>query len=95
MPTEEGVGLDDEEGLFPERRRPGQEKEPESVPIAELMAFGVALQDDQLVPEECVLGDKIGFAANRILCRPCNQRARAGFEAALDAVAELVTDDAE
>jgi len=38
-------------------------KQPDAVPAAELGAFGMALQDNQLVPEEGVLGDKLGLAA--------------------------------
>lgn len=95
MPAEEGIGLDNEEGLSPEWCGSGQENQPDAVLIAELGAFDVALQDDQLLPEEGVFGDKVGFAANRIPSRPCNQRARAGFEAALDAVAELVRNGVE
>ena len=67
MPAEEGVGLNDEQGLLPEGRRPGQEQEPDAVPIAELRVFDLALEDDELVPQEGVLGDKLGLAANGIL----------------------------
>ena len=90
MPAEEGVGLDDGKGLFPERRRPCQEQEPESVTIADLGAFAMALQDDQLVPEKGILGDTVGLAADGILNRSCDEQVRAGFEAALDADANLL-----
>jgi hypothetical protein len=56
MPAEEGVGLDNQEGLSPEGRRSGEEKEPDAVLIADLGAFDLALQDDQLLPQEGVLG---------------------------------------
>ncbi len=71
MPAEKSIRLDDEESLFPEGRGPGQEQEPESVPIAELRVFDLALQDDQLVPEEGVLGDELGLAAHGILGGSC------------------------
>ena len=90
MPAQEGVGLDDEECLSPKRPRPCQKNQPDSVLIAEPGAFDVALQDNQLLPEEGIFGDEVGFAANRIPSRPCNQRACAGFELLLDAVAGLV-----
>ena len=51
----------------------GQEQEPESVPIAELRVFDLALQDDQLVPEEGVLGDELGLAAHGIPGGSCQQ----------------------
>ncbi len=73
MPAEEGVGLDNEEGLFPERRRSGQQKKPEAVPIAQFRAFDLAMEDDELVPEEGIFGDEMGSTANRILGGSCKQ----------------------
>ena len=73
MPSEERIRLDDEEGLFPEGRRSGQQKKPESVSIAELRAFDLALQDDELVPEQSVLRNELGLAANRIPGGSCKQ----------------------
>ena len=95
MPAEEGIGLDDEEGLLPEGRRLGQENQSDAVPIAELRAFGVALQDDELLAEKGILGDEVGSAADHVPGGAGNQRVRAGSEPALDAVAELVADGAE
>lgn len=89
MPAEKGVGLDDEKGLSPERPCPGQEKEPQSVTIAELRAFGMALQDDQLVPQEGVLGDELGLAADGILGGSCKQRDGVGLEHLLDALTHV------
>ncbi len=95
MPAEKGVGLDDEEGLLPEGRRSGEEKQPEAISVAELGAFDLALQDDQLLPQEGVLGDKLGLAAKGILNDPYEKGSGVGFEAALDVVAELVRNAAE
>ena len=67
VPAEESIGLDDEKRLPPEGRRSRQEQEPESVPIAEAGVFDLALEDDQLLPQEGVLGDEMRFAANGIL----------------------------
>ena len=86
---------EEEESLFSEGRRPGQEKEPESVLIADLRAFDVALQDDELLAEEGILGDKIAPATDHITSGAGDQRVGAGSEPALDAVAELVADGAE
>ena len=90
MPAEEGVGLDDKEGLSPEGRRSCQQKKPEAVSIAQLRAFNLAMQDDKLVPEQSVRGNELGLAAHGILNHAYEERARAGFEAVLDAVADLV-----
>ena len=62
-----------EQGLPPERRRSCQKQEPESVTIAEPGVFGVALQDDQLLPKEGILGDELRFAAHRIPGGSCKQ----------------------
>ena len=67
MPAEEGIGLDDEEGLLPEWRRSGKKEEPDAVPIAQLGVFDLALQDDQLLPQEGVLRNELGLAANGVL----------------------------
>ncbi len=92
MPTEEGVGLDDEEGLLPEGRRPCEQKEPQSVPIAELRVFDLALEDDEPVPKEGVLGHELGLAAHGIPGSSCEQRDGGGLEALLYAIADLVGD---
>ena len=92
MPAEEGVGLNDEQGLPPEGRRSGQEQESESVPVAELRVFDLALEDDQLVPQEGVLGDELGLAADGIPGGSCKQRDGVGFEAVLYTIADLVGD---
>ena len=73
MPAEEGVGLDDKEGLSPEGRRSCQQKKPEAVSIAQFRAFDLAMEDDELVPEEGIFGDEMGSTANRILGGSCKQ----------------------
>ena len=82
--------MNDEKGLLPEGHRSRQEKEPESVPIAESGVFDLALEDDQLVSQEGVLGDKLGPAAHRILGGSCKQRASIGLEHLLDALTHTV-----
>ena len=67
MPAQEGVSLDDKEGLLPEWRRSGKKEEPDAVSIAQLRAFDLAMQDDQLLAEECVIRNELGFAGNGVL----------------------------
>ncbi len=52
--------------------------------------FDLALEDDQLVSQEGVLGDELGLAADRILHRAYDERAGAGFEAVPYPIADLV-----
>ena len=92
MPAQQGVRLNDEKGLLPEGRRPGQEQEPESIPIAESGVFDLALKDDQLLSQEGVLGDELGLAADRILGGSCKQRDGVGLEAVPYSIADLVGD---
>ncbi len=92
MPAEEGVRLDNEKRLSPEGRRPCKQKEPEPVTTAELRVFDLALEDDELVPQEGVLGDELGLAAHGIPGSSCEQRDGGGLEALLYAIADLVGD---
>lgn len=52
--------------------------------------FDLALHDDQLLPQEGVLGDKLGLAAHRIFGSSCKQRDGVGLEHLLDALTHTV-----
>ena len=57
-----------------------------------MRAFDLALQDDQLVSAEGVLGDEMGLAANGILNHAYEERAGAGFECPLNALTHVMDD---
>ena len=82
-------------GVARARSFAAQGNQSNAVPVAELGAFGVVLQDDELLAEECILGNKVDLAADHVTSGAGDQRVGAGSEPALDAVAELVADGAE
>ncbi len=90
MPAEEGVGLDNEEGLSPEGRRSCQQKRPEAVSIAQFRAFNLAMQDDELVSKQSVLRNELGLAPHGMLNHAYGEWACGGLKAVLDAGAALV-----
>ncbi len=55
MPAQHGVGLNDQQGRAPEARPAGEDDEEEAVERCQLRAGGVAVEDDELLPQECVL----------------------------------------
>ena len=77
-------------GVARARSFAAQGNQPNAVPVAELRAFGVALQDDELLAEEGIFGDEVGLAADHVTSGAGDQRIRVGSEPALNVVAELV-----
>lgn len=74
MPTEEGVGLEDEESLFPVLDVAGEEDEPEAIGLRNGGLFDLAVEDDKLLTEQRILGDEVGFGACKICGRAENDR---------------------
>ena len=48
-PAQQGVGLDDEEGLSPELGAGGQEDQSNAIAVGELGSFHLALEHDELL----------------------------------------------
>ncbi len=66
MPTEERVGLEDEQRLFPVLDATGEEDEPETIGLRKCRPFDLAVEDDELLAEQSIFGDEIGFAAYEV-----------------------------
>ena len=68
MPTEEGVGLDAkrEQGCLPMRDMAREEKEPEANQLRTSRLFDLALKDEELVAEECILGNQVRLGASQV-----------------------------
>ncbi len=64
MPTEEGVRLENERCLFPVLRAAGKEDQPKPVRCRKGRPFDLAMQDDELLPEQSIFGDAVR-SANR------------------------------
>src|SRR5882724_5366643 len=58
MPAQQGIGLDDEQGLAPRTKAAGEQHKQCSVGWGAAWARRSALQDDQLLAEECILGNE-------------------------------------
>ena len=73
MPVEHGIGLDAkrEERVFPLLNAAGEEDQPETVGLAEARFLSLALnaERDQWLAEQRILGDKLGFAPERVGAR--------------------------
>jgi hypothetical protein len=66
MPAQEGIGLEDEEGFPPSADPAGEEDEPEAVGWGEAWLADLAMEEDELLAEEGVLGNELGLAAGDI-----------------------------
>jgi hypothetical protein len=66
MPAQERIGLDDKEALLPTPDPAGEEDEPEAIGWGEAWLANLAVEDDELLAEEGVLGNELGIAASEI-----------------------------
>lgn len=66
MPAQNGLGLDDEEGIFPGLQATGKQDDKRAIGAGELRAFDRTIEDDQLVTKQQVLRNQLGFAASEV-----------------------------
>ena len=66
MPTEECVGFEDEERLFPSFDAAGKEDEPEAISLRNGRLFDLAVKDNQLLAKQSVFSDQVGFTACQV-----------------------------
>lgn len=66
MPAEQGVGLNDQQRLPPRCHAVGEQHEERAVGRGAAGAGDATMQDEQLLAEEGVLGDKRGLAARQV-----------------------------
>jgi hypothetical protein len=67
MPAQERIGLEDEEGFLPSLDPAGEEEDkPEAIGWCEAWLVNLAVEDDELLAEEGVLGNELGIAASAI-----------------------------
>ena len=86
MPTQNRIGLDNEQRLLPERSGASEQQEFDAIEVIELRTLALALKDDELLAQKGVFGDEIGFAASQVGCRSTCQRQGVGFEPAFDVI---------
>ena len=79
MPAQERIRLEDEDGFLPTPDPAGEENEPKAIGWGEAWLVNLAVEDNELLAEEGVLGDELGVATsdvegraekNRIARRP-------------------------
>ena len=63
MPAQDGVRLDDEQGLFPRAQPAGHQDEQRSVTLGQHWAFDLSLQNDELLAQEGILQHYLCLAA--------------------------------
>jgi len=74
MPAQERIGIEDEKGLLPTPDPAGEEDEPKAIGWGEPWLVNLAVEDDELLAEEGVLGDEFGIAASEIEGRAEKER---------------------
>ncbi len=88
MPAEEGVGLIDE-CFFPVFHATDEEDEPKAIGLRKGRLFDLAIEDHELLAEEGVLGDQLGFTSEKV--SHCGDRYRivSGLRAMEESVFEI------
>ncbi len=76
MPTEAGVGLENQARIFPVFRAGSEEDEPETIQLRKGGLVDLALEDDRLLPKQGILGDEVGSAAREVGGTEINRIAR-------------------
>ena len=66
MPAQERIGLEEEDGFLPTADPSGEEDEPKAIGWCEAWHADLAVEDDELLAEEGVLGNELGIAASEI-----------------------------
>jgi hypothetical protein len=65
MPSNHGLRLDDDEAVSPSRPGAGKPEPRDAVTLEQPWTLGPPAQDDQLLAEGEILGDKVGFLGEK------------------------------
>jgi hypothetical protein len=66
MPAQQGVGLDDKQGRSPGTKTAGKQYQERAISRRAAWALDAPLQDDELLPEECILEDECRLTTQQI-----------------------------
>ena len=66
MPAQQGVGLHNEQALAPGAHTTGEQDQQRPVDARAARARDAASQDDQLLPQERILGNELRLAADKV-----------------------------
>ena len=73
------VGLENEKEFLPIFDATGEEDEPETIRLRKGRLVDLAVEDDQLLPEQGILGNEIGFAMHEVGGRAEHNRMTRGL----------------
>src|SRR5215471_19145406 len=66
MPPQQGVWLNNHEGLLPGTNQPGQQDEKNAIGLRACWPFHLPLEDEQLLAQEGIFGEKLELASAKI-----------------------------
>jgi hypothetical protein len=66
MPAQERVGFEDEEHISPILHATGEKDEPEAIGLRQRGLLDFTAKDDELLTEQRIFGDEIGFSACQV-----------------------------
>jgi hypothetical protein len=66
MPPQQGIWLNDHEGLLPRLNQPGQQDQEDAIGVRACGPFHLSLEDDELLPQEGIFGDQLCLASAKI-----------------------------
>ncbi len=66
MPAQNSFRLDDEQGVFPGLQPAGEQDEKPALRLREARTLDRAVEDDELLAQEEVLGDQLWFTARKV-----------------------------
>ena len=67
MPAEEGLGLDNQERLFPVLGGPREQDQEKSIGPGTCWALDLTMEDDQLLTKQRIFGDECSPAPGQIM----------------------------
>ena len=64
--AKERLGFDDQQGILPGSQATGEEDKETAIDAGEARAFDRAREHDELLPQQEVLSDQLGFTAGKV-----------------------------
>ena len=92
MPAQQGVGLDNVQGLLPEAGAAGQQHQTKAVTVSQLGTFDLATEYNELLTEHRIFGDEVSLTAGDI-GQGCDSECDGGWlDPLFNPVAEIVAE---
>ncbi len=88
MPTQEGIGLDEQQGLLPAADPARQEHQERAVDRGAARVLHASREHDQLLAQERILGNQVGLAADQVGQRPGEDGGSGGLRGGREATTD-------